>query len=80
LTLPQFFFCALALGQVEDECDALVTARFKCCPTNQYGHTTTVFSGVFLFERLEPVAAFPVAPVGRRQVSPPYLARKSSRS
>src|SRR5438132_1426574 len=42
-----------------------------------------IFSGVFLFERLEPAATFllfdprviPVAPVGRRQVRQPYAAR-----
>src|SRR6202035_2931269 len=63
--------------------DTLVSTIFKCCPTNQYGHTATVFSGVFLFERREPAATFllfdpcvvPVAPVGRRQVRPPYTAR-----
>jgi hypothetical protein len=24
-----------ALKDIADECDALVTAHFKCCPTNQ---------------------------------------------
>src|SRR5260370_6848977 len=78
--LPQCFLSALALRQIEHECDALATALFKCCPTNQHGHTATVFSGVFLFERLEPAAifllfdpcVFPFAPVGRRQVPPPF--------
>src|SRR5947208_9157176 len=72
--LPQCFLGALALRQIEHECDALVTALFKCCPTHQHGDTATVFSGVFLFERLELAATFlpfdpcaiPVAPVGRR--------------
>src|ERR1700753_2557306 len=61
---------ALALGQIEHEGDTLVTALFKRCPTNQYGHTDTVFSSVFHFERFEPTATFspfdpcvvPVAP------------------
>src|SRR5712671_6252834 len=83
LTSHQSLLGALALGQIEHECDALVTALFKCCPTNQHGHTATVFSRVFLLERLEPAATFllfdpcviPVAPVGRRQVRPPYAAR-----
>src|SRR6267143_1748022 len=83
LTSHQTLLGALALGQIEHECDALVTALFKCCPTNQHGHTATVFSRVFLLERLEPAATFllfdpcviPVAPVGRRQVRPPYAAR-----
>src|SRR6266702_4472127 len=81
--LPQCFLGALAFRQIEHECDALVTALFKCCRTYQHGHTATVFSGVFLFERLEPAATFllfnprviPVTPVGRRQVRPPYAAR-----
>src|SRR5216684_7770801 len=83
LTSHQSLFGPLALRQIEHECDALVTALFKCCPTYQYGHTATVFSCEFFFERLEPTAAFlpfdpcviPVAPVGRRQVRPPYTAR-----
>src|SRR5258707_9572072 len=83
LTSHQSLLGALALGQIEQEFDALVTALFKCCPTNQHGHTATVFSCVFLFERFEPTATFllldpgviPVAPVGRRQVRPPYAAR-----
>src|SRR6266481_9145131 len=83
LTSHQSLLGALALGQIEHECDALVTALFKCCPTNQHGHTATVFSREFFFERLEPAATFllfdpcviPVAPVGRRQVRPPYAAR-----
>src|ERR1700730_19437928 len=41
---PQCFLGALAPRQIEHESDALVTALFKCCPTNQYGHTATVFS------------------------------------
>src|SRR6266849_8892175 len=80
LTAHQSLFGTLALGQIEHECDALVTALFKCCPTNQHGHTATVFSGVFLFKWLEPAGTFllfdpcvvPVAPVGRRQICPPY--------
>src|SRR5882757_7990114 len=83
LSLAQRIFHALALRQIEHECDALVSALFKCCPPYQYGHTATVFSREFLFERLEPAAAFllfdpcviPVAPVRRRQVRPPYAAR-----
>src|SRR6202051_5300512 len=55
---PQCFLGAFAPRQIEHECDALVTALFKCCPTDQYGHTATVFSGVFLFERIEPAATF----------------------
>src|SRR5258708_15699270 len=82
LTSHQSLFGALALGQIEHECDALVTALFKSCPTYQYGHTATVFSREFFFERFEPTAAFllfdpcviPVAPVGWRQVRPPYAA------
>src|ERR1700688_2852179 len=82
LPLAQRILRALALRQIEHEGDALVAALFKCCPTNQYGHTATVFSGVFLFARREPAAAFllldpgviSVAPVGRRQVRPPYAA------
>jgi hypothetical protein len=83
LSLAQRILRALALRQIEHECDALVTALFKCCPTNQHGHTATVLSSVLLFERLEPAATFllfdpcviPVAPVRRRQVRPPYAAR-----
>src|ERR1700704_4379662 len=75
LTSNQSLFGALALGQIEHECNTLVTALFKSCPTNQHGHTATVFSGVFLFERFEPAATFllfdpcvvPIAPVGWRQ-------------
>src|SRR5258708_13893932 len=73
LTSDQSLFGALALGQIEHECDALVTAHFKSCPTNQHGHTATVFSRVFLFERFEPSATLllfdpcliPVSPVAR---------------
>jgi hypothetical protein len=83
LSLAQCFLGALALRQIEHERDALVTTLFKCCPTYQHGHTATVFSGEFFFERLEPAATFllfdsciiPLAPVGRRQVRPPYAAR-----
>src|SRR6476660_9934490 len=83
LVFASFRLHPFALGQIKYEGDTLVTALLKCCPTNQYGHTTTVFSGVFLFERIEPAAAsllfdpcvIPVAPVGRRQVRPPYAAR-----
>src|SRR5882672_7787897 len=47
-------------------------------------HTATVLSPVFFFEWLEPAATFllfdpcviPVAPVGRRQICPPYTARE----
>src|ERR1700722_3613547 len=58
LTSYQSLFSTLALGQIEHECRALITTLFKCRPTSQHGHTATVFSGVFLFERLEPTAAF----------------------
>src|SRR5882757_6799327 len=83
LAFASFCLRALALSQIKHEGDTLVTALFKCCPTNQYGHTATVFPSVFLFERFEPTATFllfdpciiPVAPVGRRQVRPPYAAR-----
>src|ERR1700733_7702738 len=56
LASHQGLFSALALVQIEHECDALVTALFKCCPTYQHGHAATVFSGVFLFKRPEPAA------------------------
>src|SRR5258705_2499474 len=83
LTSHQSLFGTLALGQIEHECDTLVTAIFKCCPTYQYGHTVTVFSREFFFEWLEPAATFlpfdpcviPVAPVGRRHVRPSDAAR-----
>src|ERR1700733_4982502 len=83
LTSHQSLFGPLALRQIEHECDALVTALFKCCPTNQHGYAAVVFSCEFFFERLEPTAAFllfdpcviPVAPVRRRQVRPTYTAR-----
>src|SRR5947209_18163477 len=88
LTSHQSLFGTLALGQVEHESDTLVTALFKCCPTNQHRHTATVFSSVFLFERLEPAATFllfdpcviPVAPVGVRSAHLMRPATKSSRS
>src|SRR5258706_4742250 len=84
LAFPSFCLNPFALAQIKHEGDTLVTTLFKCCPTNQYGHTATVFSSVFLFERLEPAATFllfdpcviPVAPVGRRQICPPYAARE----
>src|SRR5258706_221236 len=75
---------ALSVCQIDYECNALVAVLFKCCPTNQHGHTATVFSRVFFFEWLEPSATFllfhpcvtSVAPVGRRQICPPYAARE----
>ena len=84
LTSHQSLFVTLALRQIEHERNTLVTALFKCCATNQHGHTAAVFSDIFLFERLEPAATFllfdlcvlPLAPFGRRQVRPPYAARK----
>src|SRR5258705_5889375 len=56
LASHQSLLGALALRQIEHECDALATALFKCCPTNQHGHTAAIFSRVFLFERLEHAA------------------------
>src|SRR5260370_5800178 len=84
LVFASFCLHPFALAQIKHEGDTLVTALFKCCPTNQYGHTATVLSGEFLFERFEPAASFllfdpcviPVAPVGRRQICPPYTARE----
>src|SRR6266849_8517859 len=83
LVFASFCLHPFALAQIKHEGDTLVTALFKCCPTNQYGHAATVLSGEFLFERFESAATFllfdscviPVAPVGRRQVCPPYAAR-----
>src|SRR6266851_6852273 len=83
LTAHQSLFRSLALSQIKYVGNALVTAIFKGCPTYQYGHTATVFSREFLFEWLEPTATLlpldscviPVAPVGRRQLRPPYAAR-----
>src|SRR5229473_4865087 len=83
LAFASFCLHPLALSQIKYVGDTLVTALFKCCPTYQYRHTSTVFSSVFLFERFEPAATsllldpsvIPVAPVGRRQVRPPYAAR-----
>src|SRR4029077_893028 len=84
LVFTSFCFNVLAPSQVKHEGDTLITSLFECCPTNQYGHTATVLSGEFLFERFEPTATFllfdpcviPVAPVGRRQICPPYTARE----
>src|SRR6266404_3709391 len=83
LAFASFCLYPLALSQIKYVGNTLVTALFKCCPTYQYRHTATVFSSVFLFERFEPAATFllfdpcviPVAPVGRRQVRPPYTTR-----
>src|SRR3984957_18026455 len=58
LVFASFCLNPLALSQIKYVGDTLVPTLFKCCPTNQYGHTATVFSGVFLFERLEPAATF----------------------
>src|SRR5947209_20112936 len=90
ISLPshQSFFGTLSLVQVDHVIDTLFTALFKCCPTNQHRHTATVFSSVFLFERLEPAATFllfdpcviPVAPVGVRSAHLMRPATKSSRS
>src|ERR1700682_3170091 len=84
LAFASFCLNPLALGQIKYEGDTLVTALFKCCPTNQHGHTATVFPSVFLLEWPEPAATFlrldphnfAVAPVGWRQVRPPYAARE----
>src|SRR5258708_39424984 len=54
LAAHQSLFRTLALSKIEHECDALGTAVFKCCPTNQHGPTATVSSHVFFFERFEP--------------------------
>src|SRR5713101_5722809 len=84
LAFASFCLHSLALSQIKYVGDTLVTALLKCCPTNQHGHTATVFPSVFLFERFEPATTFllfdpsviPVAPVGRRQIRPPYTARE----
>src|SRR6267142_3342620 len=85
LAFASFCLHPFALAQIKHEGDTLVTALFKCCPTNQHGHMGTVFPGVFLLEWLEPAATFlppdphniiAVAPVGWRQVPPPYAARE----
>src|SRR5260370_3466468 len=52
LTSHQSLFGALALSQIEHESDALVTALFKRGSPNQHAPTATVFSCIFLFERL----------------------------
>ena len=43
---------ALALGQVEHECDALVAAFFEGCHADQHGHAAAVLAEELLFERL----------------------------
>src|ERR1700726_1722053 len=58
LTSHQSLFVTLALRQIEHKSDTLVPALFKCCYTNQHGHTVTVLSRVFFFKRLQPAANF----------------------
>jgi hypothetical protein len=52
LAATQLIFGLLALGQVEDESDALVPAFFEIRRTHQRGHTAAVFPEILRFIRL----------------------------
>jgi hypothetical protein len=46
-------FRPFALGQIEDERDALVTAFFKQRAANKYGQATATFAEILLLDWLE---------------------------
>ena len=50
---PVLLLGALALGQIEHESDALVSAFSESCHTDQHRHAGAVFPEVLLFERLQ---------------------------
>src|SRR5215469_8905788 len=53
LAVTQRLLRTFALGQIEDECDALVTSLLERCDANKHRHTTTVFSKILLLEGLD---------------------------
>jgi hypothetical protein len=50
--LPQCLLGALALRQIEDECDALVATLFEQRASNQHGYAAAISSEKFFFIRL----------------------------
>ena len=78
LAIARFYFCLLALSQIEHECDGLASAFFDGRRAKQNGHPAAVLSEVLLLNRrpepgppvlFDPLCV-PVAPIGRRQVRP----------
>src|SRR6516162_1245151 len=53
LAFTQRLLRTFALGQIEDEREALVTSFLERCDANKHGHTTAVFSKILLLEGLD---------------------------